>query len=107
MFKGNTLILFQAAYRDNTLGLPRICPVDSIGQIDRSALYTYLHHHHTPERMVLTGVGVEHQALVKVANQFFTNNPPSWQTDQSTKIDKAFKIDKSVSQYTGGIHVVS
>ena len=75
--------------------------------IDRSMLYTYLHHHYTPDRMVLAGIGMDHEALVEHAKNFFVNSTPSWQADSSVKVDKFCSVDKSVAQYTGGIQVVS
>ena len=51
------LNLFQAGYRNNTLGLPKLCPEENISKVNASTLYTYLKNCHTPERMVLAGVG--------------------------------------------------
>ena len=57
--------------------------------------------------MVLTGVGVDHEALVDVAKKYFLNTTPSWQSDSTVKIDKSSVVDKSVAQYTGGMQTVS
>lgn len=62
-------LLFQAAYRNNTLGLPKICPESNIEKIDRSVLFTYIKNHYTPSRMVVAGVGVEHDALLESVNK--------------------------------------
>lgn len=59
----------QAAYKDNTLGLPKICPAENINTIDRSILLTYLKQHYTPNRMVVAGVGVDHDRLVESINK--------------------------------------
>lgn len=59
----------QAAYRDNTLGLPKICPETNVQKIDKNILFTYLKHHYTPSRMVVAGVGIEHQALVDAVQE--------------------------------------
>ena len=48
-------MIHSAAYRDNTLGLPKICPPESLELINRDDLFTYLHNYHTPDRMVLAG----------------------------------------------------
>ena len=61
--------LFQTAYRDNTLGLPKICPPENVMKIDQSILFTYLKQHHIPSRMVLAGVGVNHDDLVEAAQR--------------------------------------
>lgn len=39
-------------------------------KIDRTVLFTYLKHHHIPSRMVLAGVGVDHDALVESAQKY-------------------------------------
>lgn len=60
---------FQAAFRDNTLGLPKICPPENVMKIDQSLLFSYLRHHHTPSRMVVAAVGVDHDAFVECAQK--------------------------------------
>ena len=59
--------IHAAAYRNNTLGLPKMCPEDNVDSISRKTLMTYLKSYHAPERMVLAGVGIEHDALVEHA----------------------------------------
>jgi len=93
-------IIHAAAYRDNTLGLPRVCPEENIMEIDRETIFNYLKAHHTPDRMVLAGVGVEHDELVKLAEQYFVTKTPSW---ESSVVSKKQGPDLSVSQYTGGL----
>lgn len=51
-------MIHSAAYRDNTLGLPKLCPVENLDHIDRKVLLNYLKYHHSPSRMVIAGVGV-------------------------------------------------
>lgn len=63
------LFIFQAAYRDNTLGLPKLCPPENVLLIDQHILYTYLKNHFTPSRMVVAGVGVEHEALLEACQK--------------------------------------
>lgn len=48
----------QAAYRGNTLGLPKICPHENVNKIDRGVILNYLQNHYTPDRMVVAAVGV-------------------------------------------------
>ena len=59
----------QAAYRENTLGLPKICLPENISVIDRPTLFTFLRAHYDPSRMVLAGVGIDHDALVESAQK--------------------------------------
>lgn len=88
---------FQAAYRGNTVGLPRFCPVDNVDKIDKKVLHSYLRNYYCPERMVLAGVGIEHEQLVECARKYLLDVKPVWGTTS------AANVDLSVAQYTGGI----
>jgi len=90
--------IHAAAYRGNTLGLPKICPLDNIGSISRKTLYTYLSAFHRPERTVIAGVGVDHDQLVESAQKHFVDTPPIWCQQSVTSVI----TDASVAQYTGG-----
>ena len=101
------LFCFQAAYRGNTLGLPHRCPKESIQKIDKRVLYTYMKNFHTPERMVLAGVGVDHDKFVRLAEDaFIKQKTPIW-LDNPDLIDSRMSTDNSLSQYTGGKVLVS
>ncbi|OCT67030.1 mitochondrial-processing peptidase subunit alpha [Xenopus laevis] len=92
-----TEMIHAAAYRGNTVGLPRFCPVENIDKISQKTLHNYLHNYYTPDRMVLAGVGIEHEHLVECAKKYLLGVAPVWSSG------KAKTIDKSISQYTGGI----
>ncbi|KAM3825389.1 mitochondrial-processing peptidase subunit alpha isoform 1-T1 [Vipera latastei] len=92
-----TEMIHAAAYRENTVGLNRFCPAENIEKIDRTVLHSYLRNYYTPDRMVLAGVGIEHQQLVDCARKYFLGTVPAWGSG------KAEEVDKSVAQYTGGI----
>merc|ERR1712038_13500 len=97
-------MIHSAAYRDNTLGLPKICPPESVEAVSRDDLFTYLHNYHSPERMVLAGVGVDHDELVKLAEQYFVPKTQSWK--KSGIIDPSKGQDTSISQYMGGLNKI-
>ena len=59
--------IHAAAYRGNSLGLPKMCPEENIESISRKTLMTYLKSYHSPDRMVLAGVGIDHDQLVESA----------------------------------------
>ena len=69
--------------------------------IDRGMLYTYMNYYHTPERIVLTGVGVEHDELVKLGETLFVNKTPIWKEHKNI-LDLTREKDLSICQYTGG-----
>lgn len=100
-------LIHSAAYRSNTLGLPKLCPTESYPLIDRHVIFDYIKTYHTPERMVLAGVGVEHERLVELAHKHFVETQPIWTEDSTLVQNKTTgEVDKSLAQYTGGIVAV-
>jgi len=91
-----TDMIHAAAYRDNTLGLPKICPAENVDKIDRTVITNYLTNHFTPDRMVVAGVGVDHDELVQMVEKHFVKCGTAWNTARG-------KVDRSVAQYTGGL----
>ncbi|XP_013419990.1 mitochondrial-processing peptidase subunit alpha [Lingula anatina] len=94
-------LIHASAYRDNTVGLPRYCSPDNINKIDKKILYTFMKNYHTPDRMVLSGAGIDHDLLVDLAKKYFTKTP-IWEEDAKL-IDPTLGRDGSLSQYTGGM----
>ncbi|KAM9822010.1 mitochondrial-processing peptidase subunit alpha [Syngnathus typhle] len=92
-----TEMIHTAAYRGNTVGLPRFCPPDNVDKIDKAVLHGYLSGYYRPERMVLAGVGVEHERLLECARRYLLDVRPVW-GDAVPDL-----VDRSVAQYTGGI----
>lgn len=87
------------------MGLPKMCPLETIDTIDRAKMYTYMHHYHTPERMVLAGVGIDHNTLVELAQKHFVEKTPIWE-EHKELIDASKKTDLSVAQYFGSTDLV-
>lgn len=98
-------MIHAAAYRENTLGLPKLCPPENLVEIDRDILFTYLSNYYTPKRMVVAGVGVEHSQLVDAVSKYFVEEKPIWQTIPNLLIqtNKDLGPDNSLAQYTGGM----
>lgn len=97
-------MIHAAAYRYNTLGLPKICPEENIEKINRKTLHTYLKHHYVPSRMVVAGVGVEHDDLVHAVNKYFVDQKPIWEEQTDLVLsNNENTVDRSIAQYTGGI----
>jgi len=93
--------IHAAAYRGNTLGLPKYCPAENIGTINRKTLYTYLSAFHRPERTVIAGVGVDHDQLVESVQKHFVDKPAIWTSDACEIVPNVL-TDSSMAQYTGG-----
>ncbi|ELU13518.1 hypothetical protein CAPTEDRAFT_155657 [Capitella teleta] len=98
-------MIHTASYSRNTLGLPKVTPLTNVPVIDKKLLYTFMQNYHTPERMVVAGVGVDHQSLVDLTKKYFITKKPIWEEDSSL-IDKSRGQDLSISQFTGGEHLV-
>ena len=62
---------------------------------------------HLPQNTVVAGVGVDHEQLVSLVQEFFVEKKtPIW--EQNTDIvDMKKEADRSISQYTGGKVYVS
>ena len=95
-----TEAVHAAAFSGNTLGLPKFAPTESLDKIGRDVLHNYMSQYHTPDRMVLAGVGVDHDRLVAAAQEHFVDAVPIWQ--EGSKAPSVFKRDNSLAQYTGG-----
>ncbi|CAK9821691.1 Mitochondrial-processing peptidase subunit alpha [Anthophora retusa] len=103
-------MIHAAAYRNNTLGLPKICPKENIDSIDRKILIEYLKHHYIPSRMVVAGVGIEHEDLVLAVQKYFVEQKSTWEEEEGQGEKKSSvpagkflnKVDMSIAQYTGG-----
>lgn len=92
-------MIHAAAYRNNTLGLPKICPEQNIKTIKRDTILTFMKNHFTPSRMVVAGVGLDHKQLVESVQRHFEDKKPTWDGMPKTK------VDNSLAQYTGGLVV--
>lgn len=89
----------QAAFRDNTVGLPKLCPPENIGKFNSTILQDYMRRYYQPSRIVIAGVNVDHQHLADLTNDYFVNKPLMWQREgEATE-----SPDRSIAQYTGGI----
>ncbi|EQK97587.1 Peptidase M16, core [Ophiocordyceps sinensis CO18] len=64
-------LLHSAAFKDNTLGNPLLCPEERLACIDRGTVVRYRDLFYKPERMVLAFAGVEHNVAVGLAKQYF------------------------------------
>ncbi len=91
--------IHKAAFSDNTLGLPKICPKENVGVIDREVLLKYLSQYYSPSRMVIGAVGVEHERLVEATQKHFVDAKPIW----SGNTYNLPAPDHSLAQYTGGL----
>lgn len=64
-------LVHMAAYKDNTLGNPLLCPKERLTQIDKSVIEAYRKTFYRPERMVVAFAGVQHDEAVRLTEQYF------------------------------------
>lgn len=64
-------LVHMAAYKDNTLGNPLLCPKERLPFITKGLIEKYRDIFYKPERMVVAFAGVEHEEAVRLAKQYF------------------------------------
>ncbi|KAG5912736.1 hypothetical protein E4U42_001926, partial [Claviceps africana] len=64
-------LVHTAAFKDNTLGNPLLCPEEKLAEIGRDTVLRYRQSFYRPERMVLAFAGVDHGLAVGLAERFF------------------------------------
>lgn len=64
-------LVHMAAYKDNTLGNPLLCPKDRLDSINGRTIEAYRKAFFRPERVVVAFAGVEHATAVKLTEQYF------------------------------------
>lgn len=64
-------VLHTVAFKDNTLGNPLLCPVQSLDSMNAAHLRDFMDAWYTPERIVVAGAGMPHEKLVDLAQRHF------------------------------------
>jgi processing peptidase subunit alpha len=64
-------LVHMAAYKDNTLGNPLLCPSERLGEINKAVVERYREVFFNPDRMVVAFAGVPHAEAIKLTEQYF------------------------------------
>lgn len=64
-------LIHVAAYRNNTLGHPLLCPKERLPFINRDVIDAYRQMLYKPERTVVAFAGVDHGTAVRLTEQYF------------------------------------
>ena len=64
-------LVHMAAYKDNTLGNPLLCPQERLQFIDKGVVEKYREVFFRPERLVVAFAGVDHEAALKLTEKYF------------------------------------
>ncbi|KRY50358.1 Mitochondrial-processing peptidase subunit alpha [Trichinella britovi] len=77
-------------------------PIFSDSEIDQKTLLSFMKTYYTPDRIVVGGVGVDHDQLIEACNEYFEQNVPVWKRRPELLLRQIPDVDKSTAQYTGG-----
>ncbi|KAI0389926.1 putative mitochondrial processing peptidase alpha subunit [Xylariaceae sp. FL0594] len=95
-------LVHMAAFKDNTLGNPLLCPMERIPHINSSVVKSYRDVFYRPERTVVAFAGVPHGEAVRLATEFFgdmksAGAPLLSRSGSETSIDSMSSTDTSSS----------
>ncbi|KFY39844.1 hypothetical protein V494_03800 [Pseudogymnoascus sp. VKM F-4513 (FW-928)] len=95
-------LVHMAAYKDNTLGNPLLCPKERLDKIDKSVIEAYRKAFFKPERIVVAFAGVEHKEAVRLTEQYFgdmksEDSPELSRTGSETSLDSASEASSTSS----------
>lgn len=96
--------LHYNAFRNGGLGQPLAAPSHNVKTLAPEVLRTYLNKFFVPNRMVLAGVGVSHEVLVRTITELL-NTPATEDSQyrpQAGSGAAVFEFDAQNSVYTGG-----
>lgn len=87
-------LLHMAAYRDNTLGHPLLCPRERLPYITKALIEKYRSNFYKPERIVVAFAGIEHTEAVRLTEKYFgdmskTESPSLSQVGSQTTLSES------------------
>lgn len=96
-------ILHTVAFRDNTLGMPLLCPESQLDVLGEKEIRQFMKDWYRPERIVVAGVGMPHEELVELTQKFFGELPAPPATGVPPGVSSDFTALASArATYTGG-----
>ncbi|KAK4661650.1 Mitochondrial-processing peptidase subunit alpha [Podospora pseudopauciseta] len=90
-------LVHTAAFKDNTLGNPLLCPQERLSVINKDVIQAYRDAFYQPDRMVVAFAGVPHAEAVELAQKYFGDmerskpivSEPTTPTDSSSEASSA------------------
>lgn len=96
-------ILHTVAFRDNTLGMPLLCPESQLDVLGEKEIRQFMTDWYRPERIVVAGVGMPHEELVELTQKFFGELPAPPATGLPPGVSPDFaQLASARATYTGG-----
>ena len=83
-------LVHLAAYKDNTLGNPLLCPQERFAHINRNTIQRYRNAFFKPERTVIAFAGVDHQQALRLTEQYFGDMKSQALAPDGTGLDPSF-----------------
>lgn len=90
-------LLHMAAYKDNTLGHPLLCPRERLPYISKGLIEKYRSTFYKPERTVIAFAGIQHEEAVRLAEKYFGDMKKSDSPLLSDFASESPKLDSSPS----------
>ena len=90
-------LVHMAAYKDNTLGNPLLCPQERLPYIDRNTIERYRSAFFTPERLVVAFAGVGHQEALRLTEKYFGDMKREESIMTGTGLETSFTTESSQS----------
>lgn len=90
----------MAAYRENTLGNPLVCPQERLPFINKQVVEKYRSTFFHPDRIVVAFVGVNHEEALRITEKYFGDmkSEQSW-LRSGTGLDSSFTDTPTSSRY--------
>jgi mitochondrial-processing peptidase subunit alpha len=96
-------MLHSVAYNNATLGNPLLCPMESLQVMTSENLKNFRQAWFTPERIVVAGAGVEHQALVERVESLFGHLKGDASADSASASASSSSSSRSSSSRSNSI----
>jgi processing peptidase subunit alpha len=95
-------ILHTAAYQNNTLGNPLLCPPENLESMSQELIHEYRKTWYRPERMVVAACGAEHDQVVDLAHRYFGDLPKSEDSSLDSVTTHLKALEKQQAQAQAG-----
>lgn len=90
-------LMHMAAYKDNTLGNPLLCPQERIPYINKALIEKYRNTFYKPERIVVAFAGIKHEDAIRMTEHYFGD----MKRGEGPHPGKASSVQASTMQYQG------
>ncbi|ETI21456.1 hypothetical protein G647_07803 [Cladophialophora carrionii CBS 160.54] len=90
-------LLHMAAYKDNTLGHPLLCPRERLPYINKDLIEKYRSTFYKPERIVVAFAGIQHDEAVRLAEKYFGDMAKSAGPSLSQAATESSTVDSQPS----------